>query len=405
MVNAQGTRNALGNALVNQDPHRLAQVFELPTDGPFQKSGEPKKHKPQSLKVGATDCGGLLTALVDSIAAADVGDIEVMFESQIKVHSAFNRLFSSSEGNWMVPAMIIVCKTTNKMAIAADRLVFSRSKTKQYHRANLEKSVPILQDSYSKTFNDRTEYQPGAPFDDVGSKQAGVLAIVNLLFEMYFRLNILRLCKNLIRPVETKKLSEKGSMAEMVTYRYFIGRLSMFEDQHSSAETHLEYALQHCHKNAKENKKRILKYLIPIKLYRGRLPTTQLLNKYGLEEFKPLVEGISKGDLRTFQDGLDRFQARFIEQGTYLLLEKCKTVVYRNLFKRLWKILDKHQIRLEYISKAFKWLGMPIDLDEIECILSNLIFKGYIRGYLSHAKRTLVLSKRDPFPTSAVIRK
>lgn len=198
-----------------------------------------------------------------------------MFESQIKVHSAFNRLFSSSEGNWMVPAMIIVCKTTNKMAIAADRLVFSRSKTKQYHRANLEKSVPILQDSYSKTFNDRTEYQPGAPFDDVGSKQAGVLAIVNLLFEMYFRLNILRLCKNLIRPVETKKLSEKGSMAEMVTYRYFIGRLSMFEDQHSSAETHLEYALQHCHKNAKENKKRILKYLIPIKLYRGRLPTTQ----------------------------------------------------------------------------------------------------------------------------------
>jgi hypothetical protein len=128
-----------------------------------------------------------------------------------------------------------------------------------------------------------------------------------------------------------------------------------------------------------------------------------VLDKYGLEEFKPLVEGISRGDLRTFQDGLVRYQDRFIRQGTYLLLEKCKTVVYRNLFKRVFKILDKTQIQLEHISKAFKWLGMPIDLDEIECILSNLIFKGYIRGYLSHAKRTLVLSKRDPFPTSAVI--
>mmetsp|Transcript_17904 Transcript_17904/g.41045 ORF Transcript_17904/g.41045 Transcript_17904/m.41045 type:complete len:332 (+) Transcript_17904:428-1423(+) len=328
-----------------------------------------------------------------------------MFEHQTKLHSAFNRYFSSSEGNWMVPAMIVVCKNTNKMALAADQEAALKSKAKNHLQANLQKAVPILQDSYSKTFNDRTEYQPGASFDNVGSKQAGVLAIVNELFEMYFRLNILRLCKNLIRPVETKKLSDKGSMADMVTYRYYIGRLSMFEDQHVSAETNLEYALQHCHKGAKENKKRILKYLVPVKMYQGRLPSTHLLDKYGLEEFKPLVEGMRKGDLRTFQDGLVRYQDRFIRQGTYLLLEKCKTVVYRNLFKRVWKIMDKHQIKLEQISKAFKWLGTPIDLDEIECILSNLIFKGYIRGYLSHAKRTLVLSKRDPFPTSAVISK
>jgi hypothetical protein len=197
-----------------------------------------------------------------------------MFEGQMKVHAAFNRMFSSSEGNWMVPAMIVVCKTTNKLALAADRRASLKSNTKLNHQANLQKAVPIFQDSYSKTFNDRTEYQPGAPFDNVGSKQAGVLAIVNELFGMYFRLNILRLCKNLIRPVETKKLSEKGSMADMVTYRYYIGRLSMFEDQHSMAETHLEYALQHCHKSATMNKTRILRYLIPVKIYRGKLPTT-----------------------------------------------------------------------------------------------------------------------------------
>jgi hypothetical protein len=92
-------------------------------------------------------------------------------------------------------------------------------------------------------------------------------------------------------------------------------------------------------------------------------------------------------------------------QGTYLLLEKCKTVCYRNLFKRVHKILDKHQISLHYVAKAFKWLGLPIDLDEVECILANLIYRGYVRGYLSHSKRVLVLSKRDPFPTDAVIAK
>jgi hypothetical protein len=66
-------------------------------------------------------------------------------------------------------------------------------------------------------------------------------------------------------------------------------------------------------------------------------------------------------------------------------------------------VLNRHQISLMHVADTFKWLGMPIDLDEVECILANLIFRGYVRGYLSHAKRVLVLSKRDPFPVSSVI--
>ncbi len=186
-------------------------------------------------------------------------------------------MFGSSEGNWLVPALIVVCKNTNYTALAADRQASSSTPggtTQQQQQAKLQKAVPILQDSYSKTFNDRVEYQPGAPFDALGSKKAGVLGIVNVLFGMYFRLNILRLCKNLIRPVETRKLHESGTMAEMVTYRYYIGRLNMFEDQHAAAEVSLDYALSHCHRNATDNKKRILRYLIPVKLFRGKLPTT-----------------------------------------------------------------------------------------------------------------------------------
>ena len=62
-------------------------------------------------------------------------------------------------------------------------------------------------------------------------------------------------------------------MGDMVTYRYYVGRLNMFEDQYETAEMNLEYALTHCHVNAKANKKRILNYLLPVKLLRGRLPT------------------------------------------------------------------------------------------------------------------------------------
>jgi len=85
------------------------------------------------------------------------------------------------------------------------------------------------------------------------------------------------------------------------------------------------------------------------------------------------------------------------------LLEKCKAVCYRNLFKRVQKVVERHQLSLVEIAKAFKWLGMPMDLDELECILANLIFRGYVRGYISHTKRILVLSKANPFPIEAVV--
>ena len=95
-------------------------------------------------------------------------------------------------------------------------------------------------------------------------------------------------------------------------------------------------------------------------------------------------------------------------QGTYLLLEKCKTVCYRNLFKRIHCVLGKTQIPLPLVLHgAFRGvLDMTaMDLDQIECILANLIYRGFVRGYLSHTKRVLVLSKRDPFPVSTVIAK
>ena len=177
----------------------------------------------------------------------------------------------------------------------------------------------------------------------------------------------------------------------------------MFEDNYREAEENLDYALLHCHKNATSNKKRILNYLIPVKLERGLLPTVKLLKKYNLEEYIPLVTAIRRVELTQINDTLLKYQDKFIQRGTYLSLEKCKTVCHRNLFKRVFAIMGKDQMPLDNVVNAMKWLGMEIDLDEVECILSNLIFKKYVKGYISHSKRILVLSKKDPFPIDAVV--
>ncbi len=77
------------------------------------------------------------------------------YQAQAKVHSTMNRLLSSSEGRWMIPALIVVCQNTHKTALADDK---ANVNAKQQN-AKLQNAVQLLQDSYSKTFNDRTEYQ------------------------------------------------------------------------------------------------------------------------------------------------------------------------------------------------------------------------------------------------------
>lgn len=45
-----------------------------------------------------------------------------------------------------------------------------------------------------------------------------------------------------------------------------------------------------------------------------------------------------------------------------------------------------------------KW-DDELDLDELQCLLANLIASSLIKGYISHERRILVLSK-DAFPES-----
>ncbi len=35
---------------------------------------------------------------------------------------------------------------------------------------------------------------------------------------------------------------------------------------------------------------------------------------------------------------------------------------------------------------------------EAECLVANSIYKGYIKGYISHDTQLVVLSKLEPFP-------
>lgn len=170
------------------------------------------------------------------------------------------------------------------------------------------------------------------------------------------------------------------------------------------ADKYLTYAFEHCHILSSKNKRLILTYLVPVKMLLGYMPKQSVLQKYNLMEFWELMESVKKGDLRSLENVMAKHEAFFIGAGIYLIVEKLKLIAYRNLFKKVYLVLNTHQIPVQSLLVALQMYGMEdIDMDETECLLANLIHEGKIKGYISFQHKKLVISKQNPFPPLSTI--
>ena len=50
---------------------------------------------------------------------------------------------------------------------------------------------------------------------------------------------------------------------------------------------------------------------------------------------------------------------------------------------------------------ALQIAGLDVPIEEAECLVANMIFKGYMRGYISHEKQMVVLANTNAFPRLA----
>lgn len=239
-----------------------------------------------------------------------------------------------------------------------------------------------------------------------GPKRVGALYVTCQLFKVYFKLGTVHLCRSVIRSIETARIFdfEEFPARDKVTYMYYTGRLEVFNENFLAADEKLMYALTHCHSKSEANIRMILKYLIPVKLSLGILPTTWLLEKYRLAEYADVVQALKRGDLRLLRRALQEHEDRFLKSGVYLVVEKLELQVYQRLVKKIYIIQKQkdpskaHQVKLDLIVRALKWLEMDMDVDEVECIMSILIYKNLMKGYFAHKSKVVVLSKQDPFP-------
>ncbi|NXN27993.1 PCID2 protein, partial [Nycticryphes semicollaris] len=294
-----------------------------------------------------------------------------------------------------LPIMYAVALDLRIFANNADQQLVKKGKTKVGDM--LEKAAELLMSCFRVCASDTR-----AGIED--SKKWGMLFLVNQLFKIYFKINKLHLCKPLIRAIDSSNLKDEYSMAQRVTYRYYVGRKAMFDSDFKQAEEYLSFAFEHCHRSSQKNKRMILIYLLPVKMLLGHMPTVQLLKKYDLMQFAEVTKAVSEGNLLLLNDALTKHETFFIRCGIFLILEKLKIITYRNLFKKVYLLLKTHQLSLDAFLFALKFMQVDdVDIDEVQCILANLIYMGHIKGYISHQHQKLVVSKQNPFPPLSTV--
>lgn len=50
---------------------------------------------------------------------------------------------------------------------------------------------------------------------------------------------------------------------------------------------------------------------------------------------------------------------------------------------------------------ALRISGIKVDIEEAECLVANMVYKGFMRGYISHEKQMVVLASTNAFPRLA----
>lgn len=148
----------------------------------------------------------------------------------------------------------------------------------------------------------------------------------------------------------------------------------------------------------------ILRFLIPVQMSRGLLPSARLLDKYGLgAEFGDLVISSRQGDLARFDASLSRALPSLRRRGTLLLLQQTTELyLYRNLLRRVWRLRSAStRLPLTDVLMAVRLSRPTLSDEEVECMVANLIYRGLFKAEIAQQHRMLVISPQAPFPRPA----
>ncbi|KAF4756281.1 26S protease regulatory subunit 8, partial [Perkinsus olseni] len=316
---------------------------------------------------------------------------------------------------WFVPPFIEVTSQTRHLAISMDN-------ASDQNRWCM-KLVEVARELFPKLLKERRR------------KMTGACWLSSELLRLFQRLDQVALCGPILASIEQQYKAyftpEALPKSVAVTLYFHWGKYLVTEQRFGEATERLNWALNNCCEEHKSNRRRIAQYLIPCNLLaRGFLPSKSMLHEYGLEEeYERILHAVRVGNIREYQICLEHNTDDYVKAGTYMVMEKLLLVLYRNLAKRVYSMVDPascaYKMDLDYFEIAWQvastkpsevadsqsvassspmsveseehQLHRP-DADEVQCALAGLIYIQAIKGYLSYEHKKFVFSKQNAFP-------
>ncbi|KAL4816775.1 hypothetical protein BDW67DRAFT_184592 [Aspergillus spinulosporus] len=263
-------------------------------------------------------------------------------------------LGDSQFGIVVLPTVLYLSKVLAKLAMGLDRrpeliahllrLEGGADQDESTEKVTLvEKSANVVREAFIKCLTDRSG-TPGVLGKPEG-KRVGIYLMANLCLKLLFQCGKLRNAEQMFASITAHSPPLKHFPAsQRVTYLYYLGRYLFSNNLFFPAQIALQSAYDQCHRQAINQKRLILTYLITCNIIMGRFPSLQLLQRPEAEgladKFLPLCRLIVRGDYIAFRDHLTVNSPAtewFARKGILLpLRNRCEILVWRSLARKVF---------------------------------------------------------------------
>ena len=172
-----------------------------------------------------TVVGNMIMALI-ALCDSKWSDV---YSFELQAYNAVLAFLREETSNWIIPVLNTISNDLRLVAQHTDTMLLKRD------NETLRDALRNLTNGFNAVAKDRT------PYTDPSSKKLAIFAVTNVLFKIYFKLNTLQLCSKLINVVERPGAGNALEavrlfpVSDVVTYKFYIGRLKMFEDKYEEA--------------------------------------------------------------------------------------------------------------------------------------------------------------------------
>lgn len=292
-----------------------------------------------------------------------------------------------------------------KVAIQADRQI---EQEHQQLPERVENAARLLTRYFNAAVNDRSATL---------ARKTTVLLIFGALFPAYVHLGNWRLAGNVIRVLDNTSnfgdLEINGaSKSDRVRYGYWRGRYALSQGDALQADVHFQNAFRPCHREHHQALASIYSFWSLVRLYiHKQAPKKASIYSYNQQTrvIGQIMETIRVGDILGFRRVMQEHQEMLLKNHLYYFLAaKMSHLVVRQICRRVWLALNgDSRLHLSSLVTGCSLISSEqkdhsaeqiIGEEEVECLLANAINEGLIKGYISHERKVLVLSKKNPFP-------